>query len=132
MAETTEQLRQDIAETRADLGERIDELAARAEQVVDVRHRVRERPWSSLAVAVALGFVLGHRRRRPETGTPTANGATEANGHRRFGDWLAGEMDLLATAAGMTVLGLLRDTIREETPTMATYLDRVVDEHRRR
>jgi len=132
MAETTDQLRQEIAETRADLGERLDELATRAEQVGDVRHHVRERPWSSLAVAVALGFVLGRRRRRPEAGTATPNGAGEENGRRHFGDWLAGEIDLLATAAGMTAFGLLRDAIREETPTMASYIDRVVDEHRRR
>ncbi len=129
MAETTEELRQEIAETRAELGERIDQFTARAEQVIDVRHHVRRRPWSSLALAATLGFVLGRSERR-RNGAPPA--VPEADGHGRFGTWLTEEFDLLATAAGMTAIGFLRNAIQREAPSLASYLGKVVDEHRHR
>lgn len=54
MAETTTEVRADIESTRARMAGAIAELERKA----DVAERVREHPWSALALAFGAGFVL--------------------------------------------------------------------------
>src|SRR5206468_11909537 len=55
----TAEIRQDMAETRERMSRAIDELKSRAGQRLDVMKIVKDRPWPSLGVAVALGAVIG-------------------------------------------------------------------------
>jgi ElaB/YqjD/DUF883 family membrane-anchored ribosome-binding protein len=73
MDKRSDDIRQDIEQTRAMLDEKIDMLESKASEVVDnvkqnldtvkqnfdLKFQVQERPWVALGAAVATGFVLG-------------------------------------------------------------------------
>jgi hypothetical protein len=111
MAEASERIRQLIGETRADLGERIEILASRAEQAVSLRHHVSVHPWVTVAVAVATGLVVGRLDASRRRGVP--RGGAEGP-PRAAGPWLGAGLEVLKTSAVVTLSGLLRDLIHPE------------------
>jgi hypothetical protein len=58
MTDTTE-IRSEMAMTRDQMSRDIDDLKARAKQRLDVVRVVREHPWTSLGVAIAVGAAVG-------------------------------------------------------------------------
>jgi hypothetical protein len=58
MTDTTE-IRSEMAITRDQMSRDFDELKARAKQRLDVVRVVREHPWTSLGVAIAVGAAVG-------------------------------------------------------------------------
>lgn len=73
MDQGTDDIRQNIAETRSSLDSKLNQLEAKANdatdtvreasqkvrEAFDIRSQVQERPWTALGVAVAAGYVLG-------------------------------------------------------------------------
>ncbi len=73
MDQGTDNIRQNIEETRASLDSKLNNLENRANDAsgtvreasqkvldaIDIRGQVVERPWTALGVAVAAGYVLG-------------------------------------------------------------------------
>jgi hypothetical protein len=128
MAETsTDLIRQEIDETRADLDARIGRLAAKAERAVDVRNYLSTRPWATVATAVATGVALGLGPRRGAALDGASAGGPAPNGGSFIFRFVA---RALAGAATMTVAGLLRDAILHEVRAWGSDLD--ADEPRAR
>jgi hypothetical protein len=119
MAEASEHIRQLIDETRADLGERIEILASRAEQAMSIEHQVRAHPWGTVAIAVATGLVVGRLDASRHRGAPR-RGAEDPLAkeipHPARGPWLAAGLEVLTTSAVVMLSGLLRDLLRRERP----------------
>lgn len=66
MDQRSDDIRQDIEETRASLDtklnlleEKANETTEKVKQAFDIKQQVQERPWAALGVAVAAGYVLG-------------------------------------------------------------------------
>lgn len=85
MAEGTEPIRQDIDDIRGSMTETLEQIEARVRgtvdntvgnvrQAFDLRHQVNERPWLSLGLAVAAGYLIGSMggddRPQPQYGRP--------------------------------------------------------------
>ncbi len=64
MAEAPGELERRIADTRAELGAKLDRLEARTRNALSVRRRVAERPWMAVGAAAAVGFAVGMLRGR--------------------------------------------------------------------
>ena len=120
MAKTsTDLIRQEIAETRADLDERLEQLASKAERAIDVRNYLSTRPWATVGTAVATGLALGLGPRRgsvngASSGGPVSNGGSFT---------LRLVAHILTGAATMTVAGLLRDAVLRELRAWGSDLD---------
>jgi hypothetical protein len=56
-----------VAESKARLADKLSELARRVDSVRDSAQKAKviREPWFVFAAAVAIGFTLGARRRRP-------------------------------------------------------------------
>jgi hypothetical protein len=139
MKHQTDELRQEIQQTREALGECIEQLATRAERAVDIRHQLRAHPWAAAAAAVTVGFLLGQLGNgAPERALFEPEG--EPDRRRTDGDaswlhafsWLNDDLDVLANAAARTAIGFVRDTIRREAPALGASMDRVYEERARR
>ena len=111
MTETSEDIRRQIEETRADLDQRLGQLTAKAEHVADVRDRLSERPWVTLATAVVTGFMLGRAGRRPEA--PKAAAASSNGGAPRLAS-LRPHLEVLVSAATVALAGVVRDAVLHE------------------
>jgi len=111
MTETSEDIRREIEETRADLDERLGKLTAKAEHVVDVRDHLSGRPWVTLATAVATGFMLGRAGRRAEV--PEAALASSNGGAPRLAS-LRPHLEVLVSAATVALAGVVRDAVLHE------------------
>ena len=68
MDQTTEQIRAEIAQTRARLGEDLSQLGYKVRQETDWRVHYRRHPWAfwgaALGAAVVLGFLTFSMARR--------------------------------------------------------------------
>lgn len=96
-------IRKGIEETTADLTERIEQLAERAERAVDLESRLRARPWLTLLVAVGAGLIAGQV---VSAGAPPLRaGAPEA-------EPVEDRPGLVHSIAAMVIAGLLRDLAR--------------------
>jgi ElaB/YqjD/DUF883 family membrane-anchored ribosome-binding protein len=62
--QTPEQLRAEIARTRAELVHSVTELREEVARRVDWREWVRERPLTCLGAAFFIGFLIGNSQRR--------------------------------------------------------------------
>src|SRR5436190_23411607 len=60
MDQGSDDLRQEIEETRAALDDKLDALERKAGQMFDLRYQIAQHPWLALGGAVAAGYVLGH------------------------------------------------------------------------
>jgi len=66
MDQRSDNIRQDIEQTRASLDDKLgmledkaQEVATKARETFDLKHQVNERPWMALGAAVAAGYILG-------------------------------------------------------------------------
>ncbi len=59
MAETADQIRAGIAQTRADLDQKLDRLELKAREELSLRNQFARRPWQVLGAAAGAGLVLG-------------------------------------------------------------------------
>jgi hypothetical protein len=59
MAETANQIRQDIEQTRARLGQDLNDLEYKVKQETDWRYHVTRRPWPFLGGVFAVSMLLG-------------------------------------------------------------------------
>ena len=145
MDQRSDDIRQDIASTRASLDSKLDTLESKARQTLDVKHQVAERPW--MALAVAAGYVLGslgsgegqqrwngqpmmttdynqHARTAEQT---QHNGSAAHSSDRTSADSFMAQFDdeiaLLKTAAITTLTGLLHDVIKEYVPALGQQLE---------
>jgi hypothetical protein len=119
MAEASERIRQLIDETRADLDERIEILASRAEQAVSLKHQIKAHPWVTVAIAAATGLLVGRldasrRHRAPRVGAEDT--LARESPDPALGPWLGAGLEVLTTSAVVALSGLLRDLIRGERP----------------
>jgi hypothetical protein len=117
MAEASERIRQLIAATRTDLGERIETLASRAEQAVSLKHHVDAHPWVTVGIAVATGLVVGRLDGSRQRRAPRAVGEgapAQESAHPVVGPWLDKGVEVLSTSVVVALSGLLRDLIRRE------------------
>lgn len=64
---TADQLRQQMAMVRRDLGVDIRGVAAQARELTDWRSYVQKAPWAGLAIAAAVGFMAVPRRLNIDT-----------------------------------------------------------------
>jgi hypothetical protein len=68
MGETADQIRSEIEETRAKLGQDLNDLEYKVKQETDWRLHVRRRPWRYLgavfAASMIMGFAVSGKRRR--------------------------------------------------------------------
>ena len=129
MERHTEELRQDIARTCEVLGGRLELLVDHTQRVLDVRDRIRARPWEAVAAALGTGFILGRlgaeNHQQPDPATPPRHRP------RRRLSWLADDLDVLANAAAHTALALVRDRIRRQAPDLGATIDRIYEERAR-
>lgn len=70
MAETADQIRAGIEQTRADLDQKLDLLEMKARDQLSVRNQVSRHPWGAVGAAagagVMLGLIFGGKNRRDE------------------------------------------------------------------
>ncbi len=59
MAETADEIRAGIEETRADLDRKLDRLESKARAELSVKNRIAERPWQAVGAAAGAGLLLG-------------------------------------------------------------------------
>jgi len=133
MAPDTDELRHEIEQAREALGEHLEELATRAEHVVDVRYQIRAHPWETAAAAISVGFLLGRigngTGQRPSAEVDVARGPGPQESAL---SWIADDLDVLLDAAARAAIRFLRDTIRREAPALGASVDRVYEERARR
>jgi hypothetical protein len=123
-----------------------DTLESGARQVFGLKHQVAERPWMAVGAAVAAGYLLGsigsEREQRwhgqPLTTTDYNQHASEEHGrhitaseperprYAQAGSFLSqfdDEIDLLKTAAIVTLKNYARDIVNEYSPSLGRQLD---------
>ena len=105
MADQESELIRDIAETRDHLERNLETLETRLRRSVDVRDRIRRRPWIAVSGALAVGFTVGALRRSKRSAA---------------GGGLLREISLIV------ISGLVRDLIHAAAPEMAAHLGRRV------
>lgn len=98
MADEESELIRDIAETRDHLEKKLETLETRLRRSVDVRDRIRRRPWVAVSGAATAGFALGLLRR---------------SSRPRAGDGVLREVALIVMS------GLVRDFIHAAAPQLA-------------
>jgi ElaB/YqjD/DUF883 family membrane-anchored ribosome-binding protein len=59
MDETADQIRSEIEQTRAKLGQDLNDLEYKVKQETDWRVHVRRRPWPYLGAVFAVSMMLG-------------------------------------------------------------------------
>ncbi len=59
MAETADQIRQGIEQTRADLDHKLDRIEMKAREELSLRNQFARRPWQVLGAAAGAGVLLG-------------------------------------------------------------------------
>lgn len=59
-----EEIRKGMARIRRELHEDVKDVVESAEAVTDWKHYIRDYPWASMGLAVAIGFVLVPKRRK--------------------------------------------------------------------
>lgn len=129
MTQKTAQLRQDLADTRERMSSDIDELRNRAKQRLDVRHVVREYPWSALGVAVALGAFIGRSGVDERAVSATRDAITDTVDKVRFRRH-RNESRSRVVAEYETQPGIGDKFAGMLAATVATTLGRVVEEMR--
>ena len=130
MDQGSDDIRQNIENTRDSLTEKLDALEVRARETFDLKHQVAERPWMALGAAVAAGYMLGsmggESEPRYENSAPSASapGAAtqyyqaEARPRDSFLSQFDDEIDMLKGAAMATLTSFIRDAIREFIPSL--------------
>ena len=111
----TDDIREDIEVTRANLDEKMQQLTVRAHEAVDVRHHVANHPWIALGLATATGFLFAGRRRG--THPPTYPVAPQPILHSRH------DLGLLGEAALLLVTSVARSALREKLQAFGTAGD---------
>lgn len=61
---SADQIERRIEDTRNRLSGRLSELELRTREALSLRQRVAQRPWTAVAGALGVGFVVGLLRRR--------------------------------------------------------------------
>ena len=157
MDKRSDDIRQDIEQTRASLDSKLDLLQNKASEAVDqtkqlfdVNHQVNERPWLALGAALLAGYVVGNLG-NGEDDAPISNGANRSqmgvaydyNQHADSGpstmdtikekgrDFLSqfdDEIDMLKAAAMGALTTFVRDAAREAVPGIGNQIDRLLKE----
>ncbi|HZD60993.1 MAG TPA: hypothetical protein VE439_11165 [Anaerolineae bacterium] len=86
MAQTPDETRREIEETRLRIAEAVEELEERIEETTNWRKVVNRYPYESVAVALGVGFILGAGLlfRLPRTLRTTGRAASAGAGALRF------------------------------------------------
>lgn len=147
MDKRSDDLRQDIEDTRASIDEKIDMLQGKASEAVeqtkqlfDVQHQVTERPWVALGLALAAGYVVGNLGGEEESSTsgsasysqssyggPSTMDTVKAKS-RDFLSQFDDEIDLLKTAAVTVLTQFIRDAAREAVPALGPQIDKLASQ----
>ena len=157
MDKRSDDIRQDIEQTRASLDTKLDMLQSKASEAVDqtkqlfdVNHQVNERPWLALGAALLAGYVVGNLG-GGENDAPSYNVANRSqtgaaydyNQHADSGpstmdtikekgrDFFAqfdDEIDMLKAAAMGALTTFVRDAASEAVPGLRSQIDRVMKE----
>ena len=113
MTENLEEVRREIEDTRIAIGEKIGRLENKIETTatttLNPAYYVRTRPWPTLGVFVALGWLVG-RALKPSDRKgrySSAQSASASNGIVR--SFVSGAASMIGVAAG----DLLRDMVRD-------------------
>lgn len=139
MDQGSDNIRQNIEETRDSLTEKLDALEIKARETFDLKHQVAERPWMALGAAVAAGYVLGSlgggesdsdwssRDQSSYSTSPNSYSQPNTSGYSKprsesFLSQFDDEIDMLKGAAMTTLTGFLRDAIREFVPAISGQL----------
>lgn len=149
MDKRSDDIRQDIEDTRASIDEKIDMLQGKASEAVeqtkqmfDVQHQVTERPWVALGLAIAAGYVVGSLggEDKPSYSSssysqdysqsysgPSTMDTVKSKG-RDFLSQFDDEIDLLKTAAITTLTQFIRDAAREAVPALGPQIDKLASQ----
>jgi hypothetical protein len=144
MDQGSDNIRQNIEDTRAALDDKLDTLESKARETFDLKHQVAERPWMMLGAAVAAGYVLGslggndepqrwegqpmtttdyNQHAQPSAPAEPSMGHKVKSGADNLLSQFDDEIDMLKTAAIATITNLLRDTVKEYVPALGRQLD---------
>lgn len=152
MDKRSDDIRQNIEDTRASIDEKIDMLQGKAseaveqtKQLLDVNHQVSERPWVALGLALAAGYVVGNLGNDSSSSTtssysqnysqsygnaysgPSTMDTVKSKG-RDFLSQFDDEIDLLKTAAITTLTQFIRDAAREAVPALGPQIDKLASQ----
>ena len=125
----TADIRSEMAATRDQMSRDVDELTARAKQRLDVVQLVRDHPWTSVGVAVALGAMIGGTGAEEKAAMATASAVRgtidklRADEEPREEESEVVEPSRQKMGVGARLAGLV-------SLTVAGALDRVLDEMR--
>lgn len=150
MDKRSDDIRQDIEDTRASLDEKLDLLQDKAsdaveqtKQLFDVKLQVSERPWVALGLALAAGYVVGNiggenkpsyssSSYRQDYSQSSYGGSSTMDTVKSKGrDFLSqfdDEIDLLKTAAVTTLTQFIRDAAREAVPALGPQIDKLASQ----
>jgi hypothetical protein len=108
MSESLEDIRRDIENTRAALGDKISSLENKIETTANTTlnpaYYVRTRPWPTLGIVTLLGCWVGRSLRRPRT-------IQEMRGNSS-GRLSGSVTSAVASVAGVVVAEVVRDLLR--------------------
>jgi len=117
MDQRSDDIRQDIDETRASLDAKLNTLETKARQTFDLKHHVSEQPWMALGAAVAAGYMLGSLgSNEPEQ--QTSRYVSQPSSSDSFLAPFDAEIDMLRTAAVTMVTNFLHDVVKEYVPAI--------------
>ncbi|KAB8143916.1 DUF3618 domain-containing protein [Chloroflexia bacterium SDU3-3] len=148
MDKRSDDIRQDIEQTRASLDEKIDLLQNKASeaveqtrQIFDVSHQVAERPWVALGAAAIAGYVLGTLGEEKQHATAAYTAAETPHAYsapkpspvdaikdkgRDVAAMFDDEIEMLKLAAMTTLTGFLREAAIEAVPALRGQIEKLM------
>lgn len=121
MDQRSDEIKQDIEETRASLDEKLSMLETKARETFDLEHQITARPLLALGASIAAGFVLGSLGGGSSTSNASGRGGSSSYGSSKSDQMLSqfdDEINILQSAAVAMVTGFLRDSIQEYVPAL--------------